>query len=96
MSKTKSSQKKVSLSELNNHTTTNKRQALKDLNKLSEASKDNRKLNLIIAINYGSRQEITSSVKKIAHDIALKKIYVRKIFNFWCDRFDRFKFIKTT
>ena len=35
MSKTKSSQKKVSLSELNNHTTTNKRQALKDLNKLN-------------------------------------------------------------
>ena len=34
MSKVKSSQKKVSLSELNNHTTTNKRQALKDLNKL--------------------------------------------------------------
>ena len=35
MSKTKSSQKKVSLHELNNHTTTNKRQALKDLNKLN-------------------------------------------------------------
>ena len=35
MSKVKSSQKKVSLSELNNHTTTNKRQALKDLNKLN-------------------------------------------------------------
>ena len=35
MSKTKSSQKKVSLSELNNHTTTNKRQALKDLSKLN-------------------------------------------------------------
>ena len=35
MSKTKSSQKKVSLSELNNHTTNNKRQALKDLNKLN-------------------------------------------------------------
>jgi len=35
MSKIKSSQKKVSLSELNNHTTTNKRQALKDLNKLN-------------------------------------------------------------
>ena len=30
-------------------------------------------MNLIIAINYGSRQEITSSGKKIAHDIALKK-----------------------
>ena len=35
MSKLKSSQKKVSLSELNNHSTTNKRQALKDLNKLN-------------------------------------------------------------
>jgi len=35
MSKVKSSQKKVSLSELNNHTKTNKRQALKDLNKLN-------------------------------------------------------------
>ena len=35
MSKVKSSQKKVSLSELNNHSTTNKRQALKDLSKLN-------------------------------------------------------------
>ena len=35
MSKTRSSQKKVSLSELNNHTITNKRQALKDLKKLN-------------------------------------------------------------
>ena len=35
MSKTKSSQKKVSLSELNNHTVNNKRQALKDLKKLN-------------------------------------------------------------
>ena len=35
MSKSKSSQKKVSLSELNNHTTTNKRQALKDLKMLN-------------------------------------------------------------
>ena len=34
MSKIKSSQKKVSLSELNNHSTTNKRQALKDLKML--------------------------------------------------------------
>ena len=45
---------------------------IKDLDKLSEASKGNKTLNLIIAINYGSRQEITSSVKKIAHDIACK------------------------
>ena len=35
MSKTKSSQKKVSLSELDNHTINNKRQALKDLKKLN-------------------------------------------------------------
>jgi phosphate starvation-inducible protein PhoH and related proteins len=35
MSKTKSSQKKVTLSELNNHTISNKRQALKDLKKLN-------------------------------------------------------------
>ena len=35
MSKSRSSQKKVSLSELNNHATNNKRQALKDLNKLN-------------------------------------------------------------
>ena len=31
MARTKVTQKKVSLSELNNHSTTNKRQALKDL-----------------------------------------------------------------
>ena len=35
MSKSRSSQKKVSLSELNNHTTNNKRQALKDLKMLN-------------------------------------------------------------
>ena len=35
MSKTKSSQKKVSLSELNNHSTNNKRQAMKDLKMLN-------------------------------------------------------------
>ena len=35
MAKTKSSQKKVSLSELNNHTVNNKRQALKDLKMLN-------------------------------------------------------------
>ena len=35
MSKTKSSQKKVSIHELNNHATTNKRQALKDLKMLN-------------------------------------------------------------
>ena len=52
---------------------------IKDLDKLSEASKGNKTLNLIIAMNYGSRQEITSSVKKIAHDIACKKITIDDI-----------------
>ena len=35
MSKVRSSQKKVTLSELNNHTVNNKRQALKDLKMLN-------------------------------------------------------------
>ena len=52
---------------------------IKDLNKLSEASRENKTLNLIIAINYGSRQEITSSVKKIANDIVLRKISINEI-----------------
>ena len=52
---------------------------IKDLNKVSEVSKENKTLNLIIAINYGSRQEITNSVKKIAHDIASKKITINEI-----------------
>ena len=52
---------------------------IKDLNKLSESSKENKTLNLIIAINYGSRQEITRTVKKIAHDIVCKKITITDI-----------------
>ena len=52
---------------------------VKDLNKLSEASKKNKTLNLIIAINYGSRQEITSTVKKIAHKAVRKKITIDDI-----------------
>ena len=35
MSKSRNSQKKVTLSELNNHATNNKRQALKDLKQLN-------------------------------------------------------------
>ena len=52
---------------------------IKDLNELSESSKDNKRLNLTIAINYGSRQEITSAVKKIAYDLACKKITINDI-----------------
>ena len=52
---------------------------IRDLNKLSEASKKNKTLNLIIAINYGSRQEITNAVKKVAYDLVKKKIAINDI-----------------
>ena len=52
---------------------------IKDLNKLLEISKKNKTLYLVIAINYGSRQEITKAVKKIAKDVVCKKIDVKDI-----------------
>ena len=52
---------------------------VEDLHKLSKASKKNKTLHLIIAINYGSRQEITSTVKKIANDLVKKKITMNDI-----------------
>ena len=52
---------------------------INDLNNLVESSKHNKKLQLIIAINYGSRQEITSSVKRIASYINNKKISITDI-----------------
>ena len=52
---------------------------IKDLNKLVDASKHNKKLQLIIAINYGSRQEITNSVKRIASYLSNKKISIDDI-----------------
>ncbi len=52
---------------------------IKDLNSLIDASKQNKKLQLLIAINYGSRQEITSSVKRIANNLGSKKIAINDI-----------------
>ena len=49
------------------------------LNKSVTISKNNKKLNLIIAINYGSRQEITYAVKKIVNEALLKKIKINEI-----------------
>ena len=49
------------------------------MNELAKASKKNKTLYLVIAINYGSRQEITSSVIKIAKDLANKKIAINDI-----------------
>ena len=52
---------------------------IEDLNNLVEASKNNKALQLIIAINYGSRQEITTSVKRIASYLNSKKISINDI-----------------
>ena len=52
------------------------------INLLNESiinSKNNKKLNLIIAINYGSRQEITYAVKKIANQVLKNKIEMNQI-----------------
>ena len=43
------------------------------------SSQNNSKINLIIAINYGARQEITNSVKKIANEVLLNKIKLKDI-----------------
>ena len=42
-------------------------------------SNNNDNLELIIAINYGSRQEITNTVKKIANDVLMRKISLNDI-----------------
>lgn len=44
------------------------------INELEECSKDNTGINFIIALNYGSRDEITRATKKIAEDCAQGKI----------------------
>ncbi len=49
------------------------------LNRTKENSKDNDGLELILAINYGSRNEILSSIKTIASDIKSGKIKVDEI-----------------
>ena len=49
------------------------------LKKTILSSQKNNKINLIIAINYGSRQEITNSVKKIASEVVLNKINLKDI-----------------
>lgn len=51
----------------------------KQINKSIYLSQKNKKMNLIIAINYGSRQEITNSIKKIVANIVIEKIDIENI-----------------
>ncbi len=49
------------------------------IRRLEEASKKNPGLNLTIAINYGSRDEITRAVKKLSKDILDKSVSIEDV-----------------
>lgn len=49
------------------------------INKLEECSKDNTGINFIIALNYGSRDEITRAAKRMAEDCKNGKLYTKDI-----------------
>src|SRR5713101_7904801 len=40
------------------------------LNEAEELTKNNRKLHLVVAFNYGSRQEIAHAAQRLAHEVA--------------------------
>ena len=50
-----------------------------NIKKASSYNKNKFKINLIMAINYGSRQEITNAVKKICNKVLKKKIHESQI-----------------
>ena len=50
-----------------------------NIKKACSYNKENFKINLIIAINYGARQEITKAVKEICNEVLKKKIPINKI-----------------
>ncbi|MGB6094008.1 MAG: isoprenyl transferase [Moheibacter sp.] len=52
---------------------------LKSLQKAIERTKDNKKATLIIALNYGSKDEIVNAAKKIAEDVKSGNIEVSDI-----------------
>lgn len=49
-------------------------QVLHELSETSEATKENRGINLVLALNYGARDEIVRAAKKMATEYAEKKI----------------------
>ncbi len=50
-----------------------------NIKKACSYNKENFKINLIIAINYGARQEITKAVKEICNEVLKKKISTNEI-----------------
>lgn len=51
----------------------------KKLDEVVELTKDNDKITVNLAINYGGRREITTAVKKISEEVSVGKIGVSKI-----------------
>ena len=52
---------------------------IKRINELEECSKDNKGITFIIALNYGSRDEITRATKKMALDVKAGKLNPEEI-----------------
>ena len=50
-----------------------------NIKKASKLNKNNFKINLIMAINYGARQEITNAVQKVCKKLLLKKIALKQV-----------------
>lgn len=53
--------------------------AQKELAEVVELTKDNDKMNLILALSYGSREELTTAVKLIAQDVVRGDLEVEQI-----------------
>ncbi|KQC32536.1 UDP pyrophosphate synthase [Nonlabens sp. YIK11] len=53
--------------------------AQKELAEVVELTKDNNKMNLVLALSYGSREELTTAVKLIAKDVVRGDLEVEQI-----------------
>lgn len=55
------------------------KKAIKELNEVIEKTKDNTQLKLILALSYGSREEIVNTIKKISKKVVNKELLVEEI-----------------
>jgi undecaprenyl diphosphate synthase len=55
------------------------RRARRELNEVFDATKDNDKLILTLALNYGAREEITKAVKEISEKVVNNEISIEEI-----------------